>query len=230
MATSSYMPTVVIVPGAWHKDIHVRSFMEALEERRYKTRCVVLATVDTQGPRPTWDDEVNRIVFAVREELDTGQDVALLLHSYAGLPGTEAVNRLVQAGTLESRSGQGRLQNLLFFAAHHFPKGFVVDTKDFVGPAKSSFHINESTNMAIHNTPYEEFFTDIATREEAQPYIDEMTFESPYQGHSNDLQSRLLPLELREFYLIQFGQLEVLFTLFLQLQKPRRCLATLGNA
>lgn len=129
----------------------------------------------------------------VQTELDTGRDVLLVLHSYAGLPGCEAVNRLVKNGALQNSPGRGNLSRVVFFAAQHFPTGFVVDDRDFVGrklkadfffckhsltimsvgPAFPSFQINER-DMKIYKTPFEDFFNDSKTKEEAQPYIDEI--------------------------------------------------------
>lgn len=164
-------PDMLIVPGAWHREMHVQPLMGSLRSRGYSTRCIELATVQIDKPRPTWDEEVSNISNAVLSYLEAGKNVCLMLHSYAGLPGCEALNRVIQAKRNGNWRSKGRLQCVVFLASHHFPVGFVVDTKQFIGPANPSFSIDDATSMAIHRTPYEEFFNEMS-RENASPYVD----------------------------------------------------------
>lgn len=157
--------------------MHVQPTLDALKARGYDTLCIDLASVQTSKPRPTWEQEVTNISNGVLDHLrKSGQDVCLVLHSYANLPGCEAVNRIVQAGGLETTPARkGRLRRVIFFYGHHAPTGFVMDVKNFVGPANPAFSIDEETAMQSHAQPYELFFSDIPTKDEAQPYVDEIT-------------------------------------------------------
>lgn len=155
--------------------MHFQPTLDALEKRGYKAQCIELATVRTDKPRPTWDEEVFNISDQVLDEMKTGNDVCLMLHSYAGLPGCEAVNRIVQAGGLEPTADRKeRFHKVIFFAAHHTPTGLVMDIKNYIGPANPFFGLDYDANMSYHTAPFEAFFTDFSTREEAQPYIDEI--------------------------------------------------------
>lgn len=107
--------------------------------------------------------------------MQSGQDICLVLHSYAGLPGCEAVNRIVQAGGLQSGPNRpGRLVKVIFFSAHHTPTGLIMDVKNYIGPANPYFKLDFETNMSTHNSTFEAFFNDFSTPEEAQPYLDEI--------------------------------------------------------
>lgn len=156
--------------------MHVQPTLDALKTRGYNTLCIDLASVQTSKPRPTWEQEVTNISNGVLNHLkETSQDVCLVLHSYANLPGCEAVNRIVQAGGLEATpERKGRLRKVIFFYGHHTPTGLIMDVKNFVGPANPAFSIDEETDMQYHKQPYELFFSDIPTEEEAQPYVDEI--------------------------------------------------------
>lgn len=155
--------------------MHVQPTLDALKTRGYDTLCIDLASVQTSKPCPTWEQEVTNISNGVLDRLKTGQDVCLVLHSYANLPGCEAVNRIVQAGGLETGPEQkGHLRKVIFFYGHHAPTGFVMDVKNFVGPANPAFSIDEATGLQYHNQPRDLFFSDIPTEDEAQPYVDEI--------------------------------------------------------
>ncbi|USW47075.1 Putative alpha/beta hydrolase-1 [Septoria linicola] len=154
-----------------HSTIHVQPLLDVLRSRGYQSRAIVLRSVTTHLPRPTWDDEVSHIHDEINQELENGRDVILLLHSYAGIPGTEALNRLVKADDSQAQHHQGRLLRVIFFSAHNFPTAFVVDAKKMIGPANPQFSIDKD-DMLLHGLPYEEFFAPDMGRQEAQVYVE----------------------------------------------------------
>ncbi|KAF2160491.1 hypothetical protein M409DRAFT_59966 [Zasmidium cellare ATCC 36951] len=155
--------------------MHVQPTLDVLKTRGHNAISIDLLAIDTSKPRPTWEQEVLHITNSVLSQLTSGRDVVLVLHSYAGLPGCEALNRIVQAGALQpTAERKGRLLKAIFFYAHHAPTGLVMDVKAFVGPQNPAFSIDESTDLAYHDQPYELFFNDIPTKEEAKPYLDEI--------------------------------------------------------
>ncbi|KAF7192998.1 hypothetical protein HII31_05643 [Pseudocercospora fuligena] len=168
----SSSPTIIIVPGAWHRQFHIQPFLDEITRRGHRVQCVPLRNSYTDLPRPSWEDEVTHISRPIQHEINAGRDVCVLLHSYAGIPGSEALNRIVRAGGLEEQPGKGRLVRAIFFSAFTFPAGFVVDTKMFVGPDHPEFSIGDD-GLAYHSKPYEAFFNDLS-REDAQPYVDQI--------------------------------------------------------
>ncbi|KAK4507538.1 hypothetical protein PRZ48_001273 [Zasmidium cellare] len=158
-----------------HKQFHAQKTIDSLKQRGHDALAIDLLSIDTSNPQPTWEQEVTHVFNSVLSLLQSGQNVVLVLHSYAGHPGCEAINRLVQTGCLSSTpERKGRLLKVIFFYAQHFPTAVVIDVKAFVGPQNPAFSIDEATNLAYFNQPYELFFNDIPTKEEAQPYVDEI--------------------------------------------------------
>lgn len=148
--------------------MHVQGLQDALYRRGYDSLCMELASNKTHQPRPTWEDEVTDISSQVLAELANGRNVFLFLHSAAGRPGCEALNRIVENGGLDSTPG--RLLRVIFFSAHHVPEGSAFDPKQLISPAHPGFGIDDD-DMLFHNAPFEAFFDDMS-KEAAQPYCD----------------------------------------------------------
>lgn len=92
--------TIIGVHGAWHSATHFEPLKEKLAEYGYKFIAVLLPSMhyaELKCPPPTHiKEDVEAIQGAVRAELeaDPDTDVAVLTHSYSGLPGAAAVENL----------------------------------------------------------------------------------------------------------------------------------------
>lgn len=139
---SSNPPTTILVPGHWHTTTHLHPLTQSLTAKTYPTTPLQLPSVGLKSPRPTFADDVHEIYNAITTHLNAGKDVCLMLHSYAGMPGTEALNRLIAAGMLEPRAGKGKVVKVVFLAAYVFPAGFVMDAKEHVGAANPGLSID----------------------------------------------------------------------------------------
>lgn len=135
-------PTFVLVPGHWHTLTHLESLTHMLTRQGYRIRGVQLHSVGLKPQRPKFSDDVSVVYGAVVQELILNRDVCLVLHSYAGMPGAEAVNRLIIDGALEPLEGRGRLARVVFIAAYTFPAGFVMDARAMMGPENPGFTID----------------------------------------------------------------------------------------
>src|ERR1700761_7549840 len=98
-------PTYILVPGHWHTVKHLEPLVTALQERAKQAKPVQLHSVGLKetASRPNFADDVSVIYAAAVHELLAGNDVVLVLHSYAGMPGAQAVNRLIIDGALRPR-------------------------------------------------------------------------------------------------------------------------------
>jgi hypothetical protein len=135
-------PTFVLVPGHWHTLSHLTPLVDALAARGYRSRPLQLHSVGAKSTRPTFSDDVCVIYAAIVQELIQGNDVCLVVHSYAGMPGAEAINRIVSDGALEPLQGRGRLLRAVFIAAYTFPANFVMDVRAMLGPENPAFDID----------------------------------------------------------------------------------------
>ncbi|TKA74513.1 hypothetical protein B0A55_08048 [Friedmanniomyces simplex] len=170
---AAQMPAIVIVPGSWHTPAHAEPLKQALNQQGYEAEAHQLASTGLKDPRPTFADDVSTIYKAVTAKLDQGYDVCLVLHSFAGVPGAEAVNRLTKEGRLEATGSSAKLVRVIFIAAYVFPVGFIMDAKLMLGPENPRFSIdaNEMNNMADTRLV---LFNDLTSDDEAQQWIDKL--------------------------------------------------------
>ena len=101
--------TIVLVPGAFHVDSTMDLLGAQLQQAGYDVFSASLVTVN--GPNKDIADDVS---YLQREVLDPlikqqGRDVVLYLHSYAGFPGSTAIDGYSKAARLNNGSAGGLL-------------------------------------------------------------------------------------------------------------------------
>lgn len=166
---------IVFVPGHWHTLYHAKPLVTQLEKAGYGVTPHQLASVGLKDPAPTFADDVNGIVSAVTKVVNAGKDVILVLHSYAGMPGSEAVNKFIELDTPVAHASlsRGVLRRVVYISAYMFPPGFVMDAKMFVADSDPMFSIDEGKGLTYFRDPYTGFFNDM-NREDAQPFLDQL--------------------------------------------------------
>ncbi len=155
MASPKQPPVLILVPGHWHSITHLEPLLSALPALNppLPTQPLQLHTVGrktTPGPPPKYSDDVSVIYAAVTKQILDGKDVCLVLHSYAGMPGAEAINRLVKDGLVAGTDEElfkdnhtmGKLIRVVFIAAYVFPPKVAFDPKDMVGASNPGFSID----------------------------------------------------------------------------------------
>ena len=117
-------PTIVFVPGAWHTPEAYSSVIQVLESRSYNCIGVHLHSI---GPSPTCEgftEDVATIRASVEKLIDGEEkEVVVVLHSYSGLPGSQALQGL----GLKERQGSGKkggLIRIVYIMAYLVPEGF----------------------------------------------------------------------------------------------------------
>ena len=82
-------PTIVIAPGAWHLPSAFAGMSRQLQAKGYPTHCPAMPTNNSQRPDVTMTDDANYLSELLTSLADNGAEVVLVLHSYAGLPGSQ---------------------------------------------------------------------------------------------------------------------------------------------
>lgn len=102
----SAKPTILFVPGAWHKSACYAPVIKILNSHGYPTATAELASV---GPNPgleTWADDVSNISSVLSAHVEDGKSVIVVSHSYGSLPAGEAVKDfLLRARAAEGKTG-----------------------------------------------------------------------------------------------------------------------------
>ncbi|KAL1872153.1 hypothetical protein Plec18167_006756 [Paecilomyces lecythidis] len=102
----SKKPTLVIVPGGWHAPSTYSKLTAALEAAGYEVRIPALLSVSNSRP-PTADLNTDTEVVKdfVTELVNEGHNIVVILHSYSGQVGSNALTGL----GVEERSKAGKV-------------------------------------------------------------------------------------------------------------------------
>lgn len=113
-------PTIILVPGAFHKALHFYKLAMYLTMAGHTVSLIDLPSTTSDEPRsPVYETDVSTISNAIREFTEVGRDVVLVMHDYAGNPGTKAACGFESDHTLDSKDGAsgGRVVKLIYLAA-----------------------------------------------------------------------------------------------------------------
>ncbi|PQE24882.1 hypothetical protein CJF32_00007248 [Rutstroemia sp. NJR-2017a WRK4] len=83
-------PTIVMVPGAWHKADIYSDVASNLKKHGYPTVSLPLPSVGATPPHQNFDGDVAAIRKTLEDLVSEGKEVVLVVHSYTGLPGGDA--------------------------------------------------------------------------------------------------------------------------------------------
>ena len=119
---ASSKPTIVVAHGAWHVPAHYEPMAKPLREAGFE---VIIPKHQSVGPKSdpgfALQKDATAIAKVLRNVLSSGKDAILLMHSYGGIAGGEAVGMLYEDPPQASNAG--RLVRLVFLAAHVIEKG-----------------------------------------------------------------------------------------------------------
>lgn len=121
MSRSTEKPTVLLVHGAWHNASCWDSTRAKLKKLSYPTEAVQLKS---SGNAVTTHLEDTAIIRKALESLIVAESkfVILVMHSYGGVAGTNAVHGL-EAAARQEKGEKGGIIHCLFVAAFLVPKG-----------------------------------------------------------------------------------------------------------
>jgi len=113
---SSRKPSIVFVAGAFSRFDAYTLTTNILEQEGYEVTPVTLPSVGASPPHETMTEEVSTIREATMKRLDEGKDVVLVMHSWAGVPGSEAMKGLSKAAR-EKDGLKGGVVRLVYLTA-----------------------------------------------------------------------------------------------------------------
>ena len=109
--------TIVFVHGAWHSHYHYSSLLDGLRNHGWTVRASSMPSTGSSFPDLTQD------IATVRQDIDAalaeGKDVAILAHSWGGIPASEAVQGYVK----DESSNKPGVVKLMYIASFAIPKG-----------------------------------------------------------------------------------------------------------
>lgn len=117
---STSRPTVVLIPDAWHGVEYFDEYRRHLEKLGFPSLAVPLPSIGANPPHPNIYGDVADIRDALLSLIIMGKEVVLAMHSYGGLPGSEAINGLSKTERME-QGLPGGIITLLYIAAFLLP-------------------------------------------------------------------------------------------------------------
>ena len=121
METTS-KPTIVLVPGAWHKVLQYTPLISRLERAGYEVHGVDYSST---GPNPTnanFDPDVAVVSNTIAKLADRGDNVMVVVHSAAGIIAGEAAEGLSKAER-KKNGREGGIVRMVYICAFAAAEG-----------------------------------------------------------------------------------------------------------
>ncbi|KAJ6013218.1 hypothetical protein N7540_007809 [Penicillium herquei] len=178
MASST---TVIFIPGAWHNPECFDAVIQGLETDGYSTDVVHLPSVDPAIPHSDFSEDVCQIRKQIELAADAGQRVVVVVHSYGGVPGCEAIRGLDwEARQLKGQPGG--VVHLFFCCSFIVPEGKSL-ISSFGGNDLPWFDISDDRLIVNPASPRETFYNDM-NEVDAQRAMDALKPHSYQTFHS----------------------------------------------
>ena len=162
----SNKPVIVIVPGAWHSPEAFHLVIDELEAAGYETKGVTLASVGAKTPLKDFQPDVDAIQQVLKSLVDQGKDIVLVVHSYGGVIGNEAVQGFAKSDR-EKDGKKGGVVHIFLCCAFALPEGVsLMDALD--NKPLPWFDINDAQDIVKPATPVETFYNDV---QEPEKYV-----------------------------------------------------------
>lgn len=112
----SSKPTLIFVPGAWHKASTWDKVTPLVKAQGYKVICVTLPS--TMGnPAITIKEDVDSVRDPIIAETAQGRDVVVVMHSYGGAVGASAIKGLTRSKPDALPENSGHVIGLAYMAS-----------------------------------------------------------------------------------------------------------------
>ena len=106
-------PTILLVGGAWHTADYFGPLLKVFKEEGYPAVALGLPSVGAHPAATDFSVDINVIRDQVTRLIAEKKEIIAVLHSYGGIPGTEALHGLGKA----PGSGAGGVIALVYIAS-----------------------------------------------------------------------------------------------------------------
>ncbi|KAK2739967.1 hypothetical protein FQN57_006286 [Myotisia sp. PD_48] len=158
--------SILLIHGAWHTPKFYEAFVHTLEARGHQVHCPHLPTCNGDlPPTKSLEDDVALIREIATKLADDGQEIDVIMHSYGGIAGTDALCGL---GVEERarRGDRGGVKRLIYLTAFVPLKGqslFGI----FNGAIAPTIIIDDNLKVITATDPISLYYNDLPI-EEAQ--------------------------------------------------------------
>jgi pimeloyl-ACP methyl ester carboxylesterase len=193
----SNLPTLVFIPGAWHKPACYDKVVKLLHEK-HKLKCISITLPSTtDDPAATFKDDLDAASNAISGETSHGRDVVVVAHSYGGMVGNSAIKGFSRcphnaissdshqlSGSAQAKdtdnhraSSAGYVIGLILIASGCNIEGLAF-MDPFFGRPPPSWRVNKETGYAEIVIPPRELFYHDLPEDEGDYWVSQLTNHS----------------------------------------------------
>ncbi|TVY36047.1 hypothetical protein LOCC1_G007977 [Lachnellula occidentalis] len=124
-----HKPTILFIHGSWHNPNHFKSIRTLFESAGFPTECPPQATINAKPHTTlTLQDDVQVIQAALSNLIEDDKDIIVVMHSYGGVLGSEAVHEKFGKKVRQEKGLTGGVTQLLYLTAFILPLGASITT------------------------------------------------------------------------------------------------------
>lgn len=159
---SAVKPAIVLVHGAWHQPSHYSAFVQQLQNAGFEVSCPLLSTCDEETKlTANMYSDVEVVRNQVTCLLEKCRSVMMLLHSYGGAVGTEAVKGL-SAREPAAEGLSGGVVRLIYMCGFMLQVGECVGGASLPRPDPEPVERDEATGTTfLCEDPIRLFYADV---------------------------------------------------------------------
>lgn len=125
-------PIILLVPGFWEGPTVYQQLTGLLQADGFRTEVAPLVSTGHKSPNnPTMKDDIAAIRMHVAKLVEADQEVVLVLHSVAGMLGSNAIEDL-ELSKRQAAGKKGGVTKIIFIAAGIGPEGLSHSSPPFV--------------------------------------------------------------------------------------------------
>ena len=159
--SSNIKPAIVLVHGAWHVPEHYSDFIQRLQRVGFEVFCPPLPTCD-ETKRLSADMFVDAEVVRsqVISLIEKSREIIMLLHSYGGAVGTEAVRDL-SASERATEGLHGGVIRLIYMCGFMLQPGESVGGASLPRPVPEPVESDDAGTTFLCEPPVQLFYADV---------------------------------------------------------------------
>ncbi|KAK8007064.1 hypothetical protein PG989_001054 [Apiospora arundinis] len=185
----SNLPTLVLIPGAWHKATCYDPIIDILQGT-HKLRCVAITLPSTlDNPDATFKDDIDVVRKAISKETSQGRDVVVICHSYGGMVGNSAIKGFAKPQQDPVAKSGGKKDKSSSRASTGYVVGHILIASGFtitglafmdlfLGRPPPFWRINKETGYAELTADTRDLFYHDLPKDEGEYWVSQLTTQS----------------------------------------------------
>ncbi|KAL2848073.1 Alpha/beta hydrolase fold-1 [Aspergillus pseudoustus] len=158
----SQKPTLIFAPGAWYPTTAFTPLTTILESHGYTCHTIAFPSIQQATTVTDLSADIAAVRALVEPEVQKGNDVVIIVHSWAGLPVNSALTGLEKTS---SEGGKGGVVKLVFISA--FIPEIGQSLVSAFGGTPAPWYVRDELNGTVSAaTPFDLFFHDVPNGEE----------------------------------------------------------------